>query len=291
MNNDQPQKDGESGLQQESGSEGSGLSLQDRRQSRSPRAARVSWEGLHPVDISATVHLVDDDCAFLAATSRLLAAKGFSVTAFDSASALLSRVSAETRGCVVTDLEMPDMSGLQLQASLALRGVGMPVVFLTGRGDIPSSVQAMRGGALDFLQKPAPTEQLLTAIIRALQKDAETYAARMRLEERRRRIATLTEREREVFALVARGRMNKQIAAVLGIHERTVKLHRTAITTKLGIHAVAQLAVLASEAGLLQSEVPSPALTAQIRTGTLPARPPLRRISFRHAADLLRSFS
>src|SRR5262249_26254279 len=140
----------------------------------------------------ATVHLVDDDGAFLTATSRLLAAKGFSVTAFASATALLSRVSAETRGCVVTDLEMPDMSGLQLQASLGLQGIGMPVVFLSGHGDIPSSVEAMRGGALDFLEKPVPTEQLLAAIMRALEKDAETYAARMRLEERRRRIGTLT---------------------------------------------------------------------------------------------------
>jgi len=243
------------------------------------------------VNPSATVHLVDDDCAFLTATSRLLTVKGFSVSAFDSPTALLSRVSAETRGCLVTDLDMPDMTGLQLQALLRLRGVGMPVVFLTGHGDIPSSVQAMRCGAVDCLEKPAPTDQLTAAIIRALEKDAETYAARMRIQEHRRRLATLTEREREVFALVARGRMNKQIAAMLGIHERTVKLHRTAITTKLGVHAVAQLAVLASEAGLLEPETLCPTLTSRARTEGVPVRRPLRQTSFRHVADLVRSFS
>jgi len=243
------------------------------------------------VDTLATVHLVDDDASFLAATSRLLAAKGFAVTAFDSANALLSRVSAETRGCVVTDLDMPDMTGLELQASLGLRRVGMPVVFLTGHADIPSSVQAMRGGAVDFLEKPAPTERLLAAIVRALDRDAETYAARMRREERRRRIATLTEREREVFALVAHGAMNKQIAAALGIHERTVKLHRTSITTKLGVHAVAQLAVLASEAGLLETETLLPALPSRTNVTNLSARRPLGRIGFSREADLVRLFS
>jgi FixJ family two-component response regulator len=266
-------------VEQEPVSGGSALSLHEALLARSPRAPR------------AIVHLVDDDCAFLIATARLLAAKGFSVMAFDSATAFLSRVSADTRGCVVTDLEMPDMSGLDLQASLGRQGVGMPVVFLTGHGDIPSSVQAMRGGALDFLEKPAPTDQLMAAIIRALEKDAETYAARTRLEERRRRISTLTEREREVFALVARGRMNKQIAAALGIHERTVKLHRTAITTKLGIHAVAQLAVLASEAGLLEPE-PPPTEAPRASTESPPVRPALRRITYPPAAaDLVRSFS
>lgn len=263
---------------------GSVLSLREvvqTQDSSSERAARLSRE--EPHGAAATVHLVDDDCAFLAATSRSLACAGFVATAFNSATELLSRVSAETRGCVVTDLDMPDMSGLELQALLRLRGIGMPVVFLTGDADIPSSVLAMRGGAVDFLEKPAPTERLLAAIIRALETDVETYAARMRLEDRRRRIATLTEREREVFALVARGMMNKQIAAALGIHERTVKLHRTAITTKLAVHAVAQLAVMASEAGLLETDTLSPALAPRASVSSLRARRPPRRIDFREA--------
>jgi FixJ family two-component response regulator len=253
------------------------LSLQEALRVRASSPARVP-------ETAATVYLVDDDPAALGATARLLAAKGFPVMAFNSPTDLLARVSAETRGCVVTDLVMPDMTGLELQASLGLRGVGMPVVFLTGRGDIPSVVQAMRGGAVDLLEKPAPIEHLLAAIVRALEADAQTYAARMRLEERRRRLATLTEREREVFAHVARGKMNKQIAAALGIHERTVKLHRTAITTKLGVHAVAQLAVLACEAGLLETETaPRAGLNA-----LAPSRPP-RLMGFRHEADMLGS--
>lgn len=206
---------------------------------------------------TVTVHLVDDDCAYLAATGRLLRAAGFLVAAFDSGAELLSRVTPQTRGCVVADLAMPGLSGLELQELLAGRDVAMPVVFLTGHGDIPSSVRAMRCGAADFLEKIAPKEQLVAAIERALERDAEAYAARLRLEERRHRLAALTEREREVLTLVVRGKMNKQIAAVLGIHERTVKLHRTAITTKLGIHAVAQLAILATEAQLLETAAPS----------------------------------
>jgi FixJ family two-component response regulator len=210
------------------------------------------------MDSAATVHIVDDDPAFLAAMSRLLRAAGFLVNACDSGPDLLSQVSSETRGCVVADLDMPGVGGLELQTLLAGRGVALPVVFLTGHGDIPSSVRAMRGGAVDFLEKLAPREKLLAAIVRALQQDAEGCAVRARLDERRRRLAALTEREREVLALVVRGKMNKQIAAMLGIHERTVKLHRTAITTKLHVHAVAQLAVLASEARLLETDAPPP---------------------------------
>jgi FixJ family two-component response regulator len=199
------------------------------------------------------VYLVDDDAGFLAAMGRFLRSSGFSVIACSSAAELLSRVSPETRGCVVADLDMPDVGGLELQALLTARDVAMPLVFLTGHGDIPSSVRAMRGGAVDFLEKLAPREQLIDALTRALQRDAQTHAARMREEECRRRLAGLTEREREVLALVVRGKMNKQIAAALGIHERTVKLHRTGITSKLGVHAVAQLAILATEARLLDT--------------------------------------
>jgi two-component system response regulator FixJ len=201
-----------------------------------------------------TVHLVDDDPAFLTAMSRFLRAADFLVLPCDSAPNLLSQVSAKTRGCIVADLEMPGVSGLDLQSLLAGRGVAMPVVFLTGHGDIPSSVRAMREGAVDFLEKIAPQEQLVAAIARALARDAHMHAERAKLEERRRRFAALTGREREVLALVVQGKINKQIAAMLGIHERTVKLHRTAITGKLGVRAAAQLAVLASEAGLFEAQ-------------------------------------
>jgi FixJ family two-component response regulator len=209
------------------------------------------------MDTLATVHLVDDDPEFLAAISRFVRKGGFQVATHASVEDLLATVSPETRGCVIADLIMPGVSGLELQALLSTRGVTMPVVFLTGHGDIPSSVQAMRGGAVDFLEKLAPKEQLIGAIVRALERDADTHLARTRLEERRRRFATLTERERTVLALVMRGDRNKQIAGTLGVTERTVKLHRAAITTKLGVHSVAQLVTLANEAHL-ERNIPEP---------------------------------
>ena len=222
--------------------------------SQALRAA--AWLNGSPVSDLPTVHLVDDDRAFLAGMSRLLRVAGFRVTACDSGIELLSRVTPEARGCIVVDLKMPGIGGLELQSLLAGRGITMPLVFLTGQGDIPSSVRAVRGGAVDFLEKLAPRDQLLAAISRALAQDAKTHAAQQRQEERRRRLAALTVRERQVFELVVGGKMNKQIAATLGIHERTVKLHRTAITSKLGVHAVAQLALLASEAGVLDTHTP-----------------------------------
>jgi FixJ family two-component response regulator len=205
----------------------------------------------------ATVHLVDDDPEFLASASRFVSKVGFPVATYPSVEELLSAVSPEARGCVIADLVMPGLGGLELQALLTERGVSLPVVFLTGHGDIPSTVQAMRGGAVDFIEKLAPKEQLIAAIVRALERDAQSHLARMRLEDHRRRIATLSKREREVLARVARGDRNKEIAGVLGITERTVKLYRAAISAKLGVHSVAQLAILASEAHL-KSDPPTP---------------------------------
>jgi FixJ family two-component response regulator len=206
----------------------------------------------------ATVHLVDDDPEFLAATHRFVRSTGFPVASFTSVADLLAQLSAETRGCVVADLVMPELSGLELQQLLTRQGVLMPVVFLTGQGNIPSSVRAMRGGAIDFIEKLAPKEELTAAITRALERDAEAYLARAKLAERRRRFAMLTDREREVLALVVRGQRNKQIAGTLGVTERTVKHYRGAIGTKLGVHSVAQLAILASEASLGRDAPGSP---------------------------------
>ena len=199
---------------------------------------------------TGTVHLVDDDPEFLSATRRFVRFAGFPVAIFSSVADLLAQVSAETRGCVIADLVMPEVSGLELQELLTRRGVLMPVVFLTGQGNIPSSVQAMRGGAIDFIEKLAPREQLTAAITRALERDTEVHLARARLAERRHRFATLTEREREVLRLVVRGQRNKQIAGTLGVTERTVKHYRGVINTKLGVRSVAQLAIMASEARL-----------------------------------------
>lgn len=189
------------------------------------------------------VFIVDDDASFRTAVSRLLRAAGHSVQTFSSASEFLERLPAGP-GCVVADLQMPGLNGLDLQVALAGSDSPMPVLFLTGQGDIPSSVQAMRLGAEDFLTKIAPKAQLLDAVKRALARDSRERERRAKVQAARARFAGLTSREREVLSQVLRGRLNKQIAAELGIHERTVKLHRTAITTKVGVQSVAELAQL-----------------------------------------------
>jgi FixJ family two-component response regulator len=204
----------------------------------------------------ATVHLVDDDASYLRATARMLASEGFLVRTFDSGTRLLAEATPESRGCIVADLSMPELDGLGLQAELARAAVTMPVVFLSGRGDIPSTVRAMQGGAVDFLEKHAPRELLLAAIRSALERDvrdAARLAARAAL---RQRFGELTRREIEVLREVVRGQMNKQIAATLGISERTVKLHRTAVKAKVGVQSSARLATLARDAGLFEEGAP-----------------------------------
>ncbi len=197
-----------------------------------------------------TVHIVDDDASFLAATSRLLRASGFAVRTFASATAFLAERDVEAPGCVLTDVRMPGMNGLELQSALAEAPNPLPILFLTGHGDIPSSVRAMRDGAEDFLEKRAPKAQLLGAVKRALVRDAREREVRVRQREVRARFHALTRRELEVLGHVVRGRLNKQIAGDLGIHERTVKLHRTNLTTKLQVRSVAELTRLAQAAGL-----------------------------------------
>ena len=157
-------------------------------------------------------------------------------------------------GCVLVDLQMPGLSGLDLQAALKQAGRRLPVIFLTGHGDIPTTVQAMRHGAEDYLTKRAPKEVLIEAVRRALARDARESAERVRLQGLRAPLAALTPRELEVLKHVVKGELNKQIAADLGIHERTVKLHRTAITTKLGIHSAAELTTFWIQAGSGQSD-------------------------------------
>jgi two-component system response regulator FixJ len=207
--------------------------------------------------IAQTVRIVDDDPSFLTATSRLLRASGFAVKTFSSASEFLAHVDTDTPGCVVADLQMPGMNGLDLQSALARSRHPVPILFLTGHGDIPSSVVAMRFGAEDFLEKRAPKEKLLDAVRRALTRDAQEREERTRQWELRARFDMLTKREFEVLAHVVQGKLNKQIAGDLGIHERTVKLHRTAITTKLRVQSVAELTRLTDEAGIFNASAES----------------------------------
>jgi FixJ family two-component response regulator len=204
-----------------------------------------------------TVHIVDDDASFLAAASRLLRASGFAVKTFSSASDFLAQRDTDAPGCVVADLQMPGMNGLDLQSALARTRNPLPTLFLTGQGDIPSSVRAMRGGAEDFLEKSAPKEKLLDAVKRALARDEREREERARQRELRARFDALSERELEVLGHVVQGRLNKQIADDLGIHERTVKRHRTAITTKLGVRSVAELTRLTLDAGIFTPSAPT----------------------------------
>ena len=194
-----------------------------------------------PVSI---VRIVDDDVSFRRALARMLRASGFVVKTFDSAVEFLARPELDVPGCVLVDLQMPGLSGLDLQEALAKAGHMLPVIFLSGQGDIPTTVQVMRRGAEDFLTKLAPKEELINAVKRALTRDASERTERARLESLRAPFAKLTPRELEVLKHVVRGRLNKQIAHDLSIHERTVKLHRTAITTKLGVHSTAELTKL-----------------------------------------------
>jgi FixJ family two-component response regulator len=202
------------------------------------------------------VYIVDDDPSFRMAVTRMLTAAGLSVRSYASGTELLVHLAgeavAEGAGCVLADLRMPGLDGLHLQEACAAAGVGLPFVFLTGHGDVPSAVSAMRHGAVDFLDKCAPQQALLASLERALERDADARASRARREQLEHRFAALTEREREVLGHVVHGRMNKQIAAALGIHERTVKLHRNAITTKLGVRSVAELTTLTRQAGLFE---------------------------------------
>ncbi len=196
------------------------------------------------------VYLVDDDVSYLRAVSRLLRVSGLAVVIHNSAAEFLASLKPGAAGCVVTDLQMPGMDGMALQEALHQADSPLPIVFLTGQGDIPTSVQAMRRGAEDFLTKHAPKEALLAAVRRALARNEQVRTEQQQLAALRERFATLTSREMEVLQHVLAGEMNKQIADKLGLHERTVKLHRTSLTTKLNVHSVAELAGLALEAGL-----------------------------------------
>jgi len=205
---------------------------------------------------SNTVYIVDDDASFLTSVTRLLRAAGYSVQAFDSAKRFLDQLAPGMSGCVLADLHMPGLNGLELQAALAKSSNPMPVVFMSGQGDIPSTVQAMRRGAEDFLTKLAPKDKLLDAVRRALERGMQERKSRQHLQELRGRFAALTARELEVLKHVVLGKMNKEIADDLGINERTVKLHRTNLTRTLQVQSVAELTRLVMEAGLFKCEKP-----------------------------------
>ena len=187
------------------------------------------------------VHVVDDDESMRVAVARLLKAEGFKVRTYASAGDFLLKALEPGPGCVILDLHMPGPSGLELQQALQRQPIPLPVVFLTGRGDIASSVRAMKSGAVDFLTKPVEPAVLMQAVETALLKDRSARADRASAGEAQARYKRLTERERTVFQRVVAGKLNKQIADELGIAERTVKMHRAQVMTKMEAGSLAEL--------------------------------------------------
>ena len=196
------------------------------------------------------VYLVDDEPAVLKALSRLLRAAGLQAVAFGTPEEFLANVAPDSEGCVVLDLAMPGLDGLALQETLAARGIELPTLFLTGHGDVPQSVRAMKKGAVDFLTKPVDDGVFLRAVREALERGRNARAGREESARVRARLARLSPRERDVLAGVVAGRLNKQIAGDLGIAEKTVKVHRGRVMEKMGAASVAELVRMADRAGL-----------------------------------------
>jgi two-component system, LuxR family, response regulator FixJ len=192
-------------------------------------------------DRAPTVFIVDDDDAVRGALRLLLKSVGLAATTLSSAQDFLATYDPQQPGCLILDVRMPGMSGLELQQQLNLRGAIIPVIFITGHGDIPMAVEAMQQGAFDFLQKPFRDQDLIDRIQRALAKD-QTGRAELRERARiKQRLETLTAREREVLELVTSGKPNKIMAADLGVSQRTVEIHRARVMEKMGASSLAQL--------------------------------------------------
>lgn len=200
-------------------------------------------------DTQPTVFIVDDDAVLLRALARLLREHGWQTASYASAEDFLFRRDAQAPGCLVLDVSLPGLDGLALQRQLAEGGPALPIIFLTGHGDIPMTVQAVKAGAVDFLTKPVAAEALLAAVRSAVAQDAQARSALARDSALRQRFASLTDREREVLAGLIAGKLNKQIAGDLGIVEQTVKFHRARIMERLQAHTVAELMHLAASLG------------------------------------------
>ncbi len=197
------------------------------------------------------VFVVDDDPSVRKGLTRLIGAAGYPVEVFASAREFLERPPTDGPCCLVLDVRMPGITGLELQKTLAEAVHRIPVVFITGHGDVTMSVAAMKAGAHDFLTKPFSGRDLLAAIQRAVDKDARALGREARTAEIQARVITLTARERQVFALVVTGMLNKQIASELGIGEKTVKVHRARVMEKMRAGSVAELVRLADDAGVV----------------------------------------
>jgi len=203
-----------------------------------------------PADAAGTVFVIDDDPSVRRALERKLRTAGYRVVTFDSAQDYLARAPQAGIACIVTDVRMPGMSGLDLQVSLAQAGRALPMVFITGHGDIPTSVRAMKGGAVNFLPKPFTEREILAAIDEALERSAELDRTRRETDGLRARYEALSPREREVLALVVAGLLNKVIADRLGIQETTIKVHRGRVMEKMEAASLADLVRMSERLGL-----------------------------------------
>lgn len=215
------------------------------------------------------IHLVDDDVPFRRAVSRLLHAFGFEVEAYGSARELLEHLpQPDEPSCILLDVMIPGLSGPELQDQLTALGYELPVIFLTGHGDIPTSVQAIKAGAEDFLTKPVPSKILYEAIVRALARHRKLLDQKQKLKSLQDLVCLLTPREREVFELVVQGRLNKQIAYQLGATERTIKAHRHKIMEKVRAGSLAELVVIAERLGILsrEQETTAASMNGKLRT-------------------------
>lgn len=201
------------------------------------------------------IHIVDDDESFRRAISRLLTVSGYEVADYESAASFLRTVADAKPGCIVLDVKMPAIGGLQLQEELTKLSHNWPIIFMTGHGDIPTSVRAIKAGAEDFLSKPVSRQTLLETIERALNNYAEIRRSQDQFNSLKSLVAALTGREAEVFGLMVRGKLNKQIAHVLGTSERTIKAHRHMVMQKLQVQSLAEAVSIAERVGLL---APSP---------------------------------
>jgi FixJ family two-component response regulator len=197
-----------------------------------------------------TVFIVDDELSVRQSLSRLLGAAGLNVVAFDRAQAFLDWYTARGPGCLVLDLAMPGLNGLELQETLAARGRFLPIIFLTGQGDLASGIKAMKRGAVDFLSKPVDADDLIQAVRIGIEKDRIALQTETELNELGRLLTKLTPREYEVLCHVVSGKLNKQIAADLGTVEKTIKVHRARVMEKLNAASLAELVRIAQRAGI-----------------------------------------
>jgi FixJ family two-component response regulator len=197
-----------------------------------------------------TVFVVDDDASVRRSTERLVRSLGFGVRTFASAKEFLGAGRGEGPACLVLDVHLPGLGGLDLQRELTKSGVRIPVIFITGRGSIPMTVQAMKEGAAEFLTKPVRPRDLLAAIRAAIESDRASHGTRLAAEALRERYERLTPREREVMALVVAGQLNKQIAGELATSERTIKFHRAHVMEKMAAGSLAELVQMAGQLGI-----------------------------------------